>query len=138
MDKWHIVGFLYPPPCWICKWFSAARVIFQEQSSFLHMIDVEIRCFKLFLRVNHVQKTWLFLKNNYCRGKPFIYSTWARIEESNDMTFIHVTSIIKKLTFFIFIFSFSSSISWKNKFMGIVVLFTFFSMLKELWKMRQY
>ena len=138
MDKWHIVGFLYPPPCWICKWFSAARVIFQEQSSFLHRIDVEIRCFKPFLRVNHVQKTWLFLKNYYCSGKPFTYSTWARTEKSNDMTFIHVTSIIKKLIFFIFIFSFSSSLFSENKFMDNLVLFAFFSMLKELWKSRQY
>ena len=89
-------------------------------------------CFKPFLRVNHVQKTWLFFKNNYRSVKPFAYSTWAKIEESNDMTFIHVTSIIKKLIFFIFMFSFSSSLFWKNKIMKNVVLFTFFSMLKEL------
>ena len=142
MDKCHIVGILYPCPCWICKWFSATGVIFQEQSSFLHRIDVEITCFKPFLRsrtstyFNHVQKSWLFLKNNFCSGKPFTYSTWARMEDSNDMTFIHVTSIIKKFIFFIFIFSFSSSIFWKNKCMGIVVLFTFFSTLKEVWKSR--
>ena len=48
----------------------------------------------------------------------------------NDTRFVHET-IIKKLIFYIFIFSFSSSLSWKNNIMENIVLFTFCNY--EIW-----
>ena len=96
------------------------------------MIDSKKWLKARYFNVNPVQKTRLFLGNNSCSGKPFAYSAWARMEDSGDVAFIRVASVIRKLIFFVFIFSFSSSIFWGNRFMGIVVLFAFFSMLKEL------
>ena len=73
MVKCGIGGFPNRCPLQICKWFPTKLIIFEERSSFVHLIELKNRLKTRFFHVNQAQKSCLFFKNNYVGGESFAY-----------------------------------------------------------------